>query len=109
MSEMDRIETEFCVRLRKIRRAQNLTLRELEAKSGVGINTISRHERHIGRPYLGTCERLAEALGYPLPHFLTADLCFTCGGKPPAGYVCTSCDSIGEAAAEVAATDRGPS
>lgn len=41
-------------RLRAIRKARGLTLRQVEAQSGVSISTLSRAERDMGMPDLVT-------------------------------------------------------
>lgn len=67
MSERHPFEDEFKRRVIAARRSSHLTLRDLEAKSGVPFNTISRVERGKGISF-GNALRLAETLNIPLTH-----------------------------------------
>ncbi len=50
-------------RIKKLRLAQNLTLKELEAKAGVSATHLSEIERGLSSPTVGAVARVARALG----------------------------------------------
>jgi len=50
-------------RIKKLRLAQNLTLKELEAKAGVSATHLSEIERGLTSPTVGAVARVARALG----------------------------------------------
>lgn len=50
-------------RIKKLRLAQNLTLKELEAKARVSATHLSEIERGLTSPTVGAIERVARALG----------------------------------------------
>lgn len=50
-------------RIKKLRLAQNLTLKELEAKAGVSATHLSEIERGLSSPTVGSLARVARALG----------------------------------------------
>jgi XRE family transcriptional regulator, regulator of sulfur utilization len=52
----------FGARLRTLRKARGLTLRELEAASGIERGTINRIERDVASPRLDSLQALAAAL-----------------------------------------------
>ena len=52
----------FGARLRTLREARELTLRELEAASGIERGTINRIERGVTVPRLNSVQALAAAL-----------------------------------------------
>lgn len=60
-------------RLRKLRRAANLSLNELANKAGVSVGMISQIERGLSNPSVRTLERLRQALGVPLTTLLEGD------------------------------------
>jgi len=49
--------------IRDSREERGLTLRDLEARSGVAFQTISKYERGVRVPSLGSIERIAKGLG----------------------------------------------
>lgn len=56
-------EERFAANLRRLRRAAKLTQEQLSAKAGLHPTEISRLERAVREPRLGTIVRLAKALG----------------------------------------------
>lgn len=60
-------------RIRKLRLERGLTLRELEARSGVSRTTISLYERGKARMSLEALEKVARALEVSLPFLLSGD------------------------------------
>jgi transcriptional regulator with XRE-family HTH domain len=56
-------EERFAANLRKHRRAAKLTQEQLSAKTGLHPTEISRLERAVREPRLGTIVRLARGLG----------------------------------------------
>jgi transcriptional regulator with XRE-family HTH domain len=56
-------EERFAANLRRHRRAAKLTQEQLSAKAGLHPTEISRLERAVREPRLGTIVRLAKALG----------------------------------------------
>ena len=57
-------------KLRKLRRKQNLTLRELEKLSGVDYTSISKIETGAAEPKVNTIVKLAKALNVSLDELL---------------------------------------
>jgi transcriptional regulator with XRE-family HTH domain len=55
--------------LRIARAEAGMTLMELEAASGVGASTISKIERGVTQPQVGTLRKLAQALGVEVEDF----------------------------------------
>jgi transcriptional regulator with XRE-family HTH domain len=51
--------------LREVRLAAGLTAARLAARAGVGVGTIYRVERGVGRPSPPVVRRLSAALGWP--------------------------------------------
>jgi transcriptional regulator with XRE-family HTH domain len=60
-------------RLRALRNARNLTLRDLSERSGVSINTISLIERGETSPTVSTLHKLAGALGVMIADFVAEE------------------------------------
>lgn len=60
--------------LKRVRKERNLTLMELEEKSNISANQLSRIERGQN-PKLSTMEQIASALDIPLTHLLASDFC----------------------------------
>ena len=58
-------EERFAANLRKHREAAKLTQEQLSAKTGLHPTEISRLERAVREPRLGTIARLARGLGVP--------------------------------------------
>jgi len=58
--------TEVVNRLKTIREQQGVSLRALEASSGIPRGNISKLENHLHRPTLGTLQQYASALGKSL-------------------------------------------
>ncbi len=58
------------LRLREIRERRGLSLRQLAAKSGVGVATLARLEAGEYDPRLSTLRRLAKALRVSVPALL---------------------------------------
>ena len=54
----------------ELRTAQNLTLRQLEEKSGVSKTQINVIENGRANPTIDTLERIAAALGVSVPELL---------------------------------------
>lgn len=58
-------------RLRQLRSARRMSLRELARRSGVSANALSMIERGLSSPSVGTLFRLAEGLGIPIASVFT--------------------------------------
>ena len=61
-------------RLRSLRNARKLTLRDLSQHSGVSVNTISLIERSENSPTISTLHKLATALGVMIADFVEEKL-----------------------------------
>ncbi len=86
----------FGQRIKRARKRRGWNMRNLEAKSGVSINTISRTE-HGGDLTFSNAVALAGALGLSLDGLLAESVCTRCDGSPPAGFTCTACGREGTA------------
>lgn len=62
--------TEFCEKLKSIRRAKDLTLDDLARASGVSISTISKIENQQQKPGFETVLKIARALHINFVHML---------------------------------------
>jgi len=83
----------FRTKLTRIRRKRGLSQRELGRQANVSFSTISRME--AGHDFsFDNAAKVAEALGYPLAEFLTAEPCEVCHGQPPKGFTCNSCGAF---------------
>ena len=58
----------FGQRLRRIRKLQGLTLKQLAEKSGIWFTAISRWERDERIPKVKHLKKVADALGVPLDY-----------------------------------------
>ena len=84
----------FGQRIKRERKRRGWNMRDLRARSGVSINTISRAERG-GDPVLSNAIALATALGLSLDILLTEPACTRCDDRPPEGFTCDTCDRKG--------------
>ena len=83
-------DAEFCASVKRLREAQNLALRDVAERAGLGHTIVHRIEN--GQPpLLGHAVAVAAALGVTLADMLGGDLCGTCFGRPPAGFICSEC------------------
>ena len=87
----------FGARVRRERQRRGWPLRELSAKSGVTINSLSLVERDLGGIGLNSAARIADALGLPLGDLLKPPSCATCYDAPPPGFTCNACGAEREA------------
>ena len=60
---MEQSANSFGVRLRELRKKQNLSLKQLSHSSGVHFTQLSRYERGMTQPTAEMIRRLADALG----------------------------------------------
>ncbi len=58
-------------RIRGIRKARNLTIKDVSEKAGVTIGLISQIERNIANPSLRSLQKIAGALEVPVVSFFT--------------------------------------
>jgi transcriptional regulator with XRE-family HTH domain len=65
--------SELGERLRRLRFARNLTLKEVEAKAGVSATHLSEIERGKTSPTVGALVRIARALGEEAAHLVDDD------------------------------------
>jgi transcriptional regulator with XRE-family HTH domain len=86
----------FSDALARARRVQGLSVRALAAKADVSFSTVSRMESGGVGFHFDHAARVAQALGYTLAEFLTAEPCGTCDGAPPAGFTCNTCGQKGD-------------
>ena len=70
---MDSPEQMVGQRLRAIRAARGLSVRDLAPASGLAFNTISLIERGKMSPTVSTLHKLATALGVPVSYFVSED------------------------------------
>lgn len=80
----------FGQRVKRERERHRWSMRDLQAKSGVSQNTLSRAERGHDLN-LGNAIMIAEALGLSLGTLLTESACTRCDDSPPAGFICGRC------------------
>ncbi|RME07625.1 MAG: cupin domain-containing protein [Anaerolineae bacterium] len=76
MSEVfdhDAISVEVGKRLRELRQARNLSMRELARMSGLSANALSTIERCKSSPSVSTLYKLADALELPITAFFRTD------------------------------------
>ncbi|MEM8811017.1 MAG: cupin domain-containing protein [Pseudomonadota bacterium] len=59
--------------LKALRKAQNLTLKELGERSGKSVGFLSKIERGLSRPSVTALQEIAEALGVPIGWFFQND------------------------------------
>ena len=87
----------FAVHLAVLMRAQDMTLKELAEKSGVGMagTGIALRPSAIRCISLDTADRLAAAVGGDLPGMLRPFACGHCRGEVPAGFTCNECGTKG--------------
>jgi transcriptional regulator with XRE-family HTH domain len=86
----------FGHRLKRERERRGWSMRDLSARSGTTVNSISRAE-HGGDVNLSTAIAMAAALGLSLGVLLDEKECARCDGKPPAGFICMACGQGGRA------------
>lgn len=67
------VQTMLGDRLHRLRRERGLTLKALAARSGVSKSMISLIERGESSPTAGVLDRLAAALGVPIPALFPVD------------------------------------
>lgn len=72
--EHDAISVEVGKRLRELREARNLSMRELARLSGLSANALSTIERSKSSPSVSTLYKLAEALEVPITAFFRMDV-----------------------------------
>lgn len=87
----------FAARLKAVRVARGLSLRELGEKSGVGANTVFRIECGAGA-YLEYAVRIAAALELGLEALVAPLSCGQCADVPPSGFTCNACGATSEEA-----------
>jgi len=59
--------------LRALRKAQDMTLKDLAAASGLSVSFLSKIERGLARPSVTALQEAAEALGVPVGWFFETD------------------------------------
>jgi transcriptional regulator with XRE-family HTH domain len=73
-------------RLRRLRRAAGLTLRELASRAGLDLSTVHKLEQgRIDNPRLNTLVALAEALGVTVAALVEGSAGARAAGKPGIG------------------------
>ena len=77
-------------RVRRIRKREGLSVRELSEKSGMSHSTVQRAEQGQDAA-LSTWLALASALGVPAVVLLADPSCGVCDGMPPVGFICSEC------------------
>jgi transcriptional regulator with XRE-family HTH domain len=82
--------------LRIARAEAGMTLMELEAASGVGASTISKIERGVTQPQVGTLRKLAQALGVEVEDFFREPAVPLAEAPPPSGPPRVSKDRLQE-------------
>jgi len=73
------LEADIGLRLKKMRKARNLTISELATLAGVSAGTISQIERNLTNPTIRMLEQLRQVLNVPLTTFLEGDEAVTQG------------------------------
>lgn len=96
MKEPDPIALAFGRRVKALREAKGLDKNELGARARVSESAIYRLEKGRHAPRIDTAVRIAAALGYTLPEFLT--LCLECASTNWAAPACERCTRNGQAA-----------
>ena len=80
----------FSKRVTDARERRNWSMRELAAKAGVSVSTISRAEAGH-EVWLSAALRMADALGVPLEKLTRSPECAQCYDSPPPGFTCNAC------------------
>ena len=93
-------------RVRRIRKREGLSVRELSEKSGMSHSTVQRAEQGQDAA-LSTFLAIAGALGVPAVVLLADPSCVVCDGMPPVGFICSECDPrVNGKTAETETTER---
>lgn len=71
--DISSLEADIGLRLKKMRKARNLTISELAALAGVSAGTISQIERNLTNPTIRMLEQLRQVFNVPLTTFLEGE------------------------------------
>ncbi|MEG3135903.1 XRE family transcriptional regulator [Rouxiella sp. T17] len=71
--DVSSLEADIGLRLKKMRKARNLTISELAALAGVSAGTISQIERNLTNPTIRMLEQLRQVFNVPLTFFLEGE------------------------------------
>ncbi|WAT02615.1 helix-turn-helix domain-containing protein [Rouxiella chamberiensis] len=77
--DISSLEADIGLRLKKMRKARNLTISELAAQAGVSAGTISQIERNLTNPTIRMLEQLRQVFNVPLTYFLEGEEAATPG------------------------------
>ena len=86
----------FGQQIKRERERRGWNIRDLSAKSGTSINSISRAERGHDL-MLSNAIAITAALGLSLSVLLDDRECARCDGEPPAWFICVACGQGGAA------------
>ena len=71
--EGSELEFDLGARIRRLRRSNDLTLRELAQRAGVTESFLSQVERGVASPSVASLQRIARGLGLSIAQFFSSD------------------------------------